>query len=273
LSMTLRKLLLAPFIVFAAPLTTVGSGQAAETFKDCEVCPEMAAIPSGTFQMGDQTGDGFPQELPVHPVTFAQSFSIGVYEVTFDEWDACVADGGCSHEPRDNTFGRGRQPVINVSFSDANEYAAWLSNKTDKTYRLPTEAEWEYAAKAGTSTNYPWGNDVGTGNANCDGCNGDQNRGKKPVGSFEPNAFGLYDTSGNVMEWTTSCLVWEGIDMGYTPVLEMGGDTSGVANCHRILRGGSWNDPPRKVRSANREWHASFAQNGLIGFRVLREGG
>ena len=170
-----------------------------ETFKDCnDGCPEMVVIPAGSFVMGSTEVD---QEKPPHPVTFRQSFAIGKYEVTFAEWEACVRGGGCvgNKTPNDYGWGKGRRPVINVSATDAKEYLTWLSRKTGKSYRLLTEAEWEYAARAGSTSAFPWGNEVGNGNANCHGC-GISNQQSTPVGSFRANGFGLYDMHGNVME-------------------------------------------------------------------------
>ena len=147
------------------------------------------------------------EEGPQHPVTIARPFAVGRYEVTFDEWDACVAEGGCNgYKPSDEGWGRGRRPVINVSWDDAQAYVTWLSKKTGKSYRLLSGAEYEYAMRAGTQTVYPWGDTIGTNNANCHSC-GSQWDAKQtaPVGSFAANGFGLYDMVGNVREWTEDC--------------------------------------------------------------------
>ncbi|MEZ6030154.1 MAG: SUMF1/EgtB/PvdO family nonheme iron enzyme [Hyphomonadaceae bacterium] len=183
------------------------SASTIRTFRDCASCPEMALLPGGSFTMGDIAGKGYAQEKPPHEVMIARPFAIGVYEVTFAEWDACVADGGCDgYRPSDAGWGRDKRPVINVSWYDAKAYTDWLSAKTGKPYRLPSEAEWEFAARAGTSTLFWWGNEVGQGHANCPGC-GSQWDGTQtaPVGSFSPNAFGLYDTAGNALEWVEDC--------------------------------------------------------------------
>lgn len=127
-------------------------------FRDCAECPEMVVVPAGSFEMGSppdeaERGD---HEGPLHEVTL-QNFAIGKHEVTFDEWDACVAAGGCSHDPDDEGWGRGNHPVINVSWEDTQEYVRWLSDRTGETYRLPSESEWEYAARAGTTTRFAFG--------------------------------------------------------------------------------------------------------------------
>ena len=153
----------------------------------------------------DEPGRG-ETEGPQHLVTISRPFAVGKYEVTFDEWSACVGDGGCVRRPRDWGWGRGDRPVIDVSWDDAQQYVRWLGARTGGDYRLLTEAEWEYAARGGTDTAYWWGARVGHGNANCDGC-GSQWDGKEtaPVGQFDPNPFGLYDTVGNVREWVEDC--------------------------------------------------------------------
>ncbi|HXW27910.1 MAG TPA: SUMF1/EgtB/PvdO family nonheme iron enzyme, partial [Xanthobacteraceae bacterium] len=137
--------------------------------RDCEQCPELVLVPSGSFAMG--AANSFPFEGPVHHVAIAKSFYLGRHEVTFDEWDACVEEGGCQYRPDDRGRGRGRRPVTDVDWQDAKIYVAWLSRKTGHTYRLPTESEWEYAARAGTTTAYPWGQAVDVDRANCMGCN------------------------------------------------------------------------------------------------------
>src|SRR5262249_28220608 len=138
-----------------------------DRFLECASCPEMVVIPAGDFMMGSEEDE---DEKPVHKVAIAKPFAIGRFSVTFDEWDGCIAHGGCTHRLVDYSWGRGRQPVIYMNWDDIKEYVAWLSEQTGKTYRLLTEAEWEYAARAGTTTRYPWGEDIGNGNANCDGC-------------------------------------------------------------------------------------------------------
>ncbi len=144
--------------------------QPRSVFRDCKECPEMVVVPAGRFRMGDVNGGGESDEQPVHEVTIAYPFAVGRYEVMFAEWDACAADVGCTHRPGDQGWGRENRPVINVSWDDAQAYVRWLLRETGKPYRLLSEAEWEYVARAGTTTEYPWGDDIGTNEANCGGC-------------------------------------------------------------------------------------------------------
>ncbi len=234
-------------------------------FRDCDQCPEMVVVPAGRFRMGDLSGGGASDERPVHDVTIDYSFAVGKYEVTFAEWDACVAAGGCTHRPDDEGWGRHARPVINVSWNDAQEYVRWLSRETGKTYRLLSEAEWECVARAGTTTEYWWGNEIGTNRANCEGCGSRwDNKRTVPVGSFQPNAFGLYDTAGNVWEWVADC--WNGSYAG----APSDGSAWMSGNCDiRVWRGGSWDGPPRDLRSANRYRKASgYRSDNDGGFRV-----
>ena len=174
----------------------------------------MIVIPAGEFMMGSPaTEEGrYSNEGPQHKVTIAKPFAVSKFDVTFADWDACVSVGGCP-QLGDSSFGRGTRPVINVNWNDAQQYVAWLSKMTGQPYRLLTEAEWEYAARAGATTAYYWGDEIGVGNANCNGC-GSQWDGREtaPVGSFKPNAFGLYDMAGNVVQWVQDCyhsrLLW-----------------------------------------------------------------
>ena len=237
--------------------------------RDCEQCPEMVVVPAGRFRMGGDYSD----EQPVHEVTIAIPFAAGKYEVTFAEWDACVAAGGCTHRPDDEGWGRGSRPVINVSWKDAQEYVSWLSRKTGKTYRLLSEAEWEYVARAGTTTEYWWGNEADHAHANygsdecCEGMAAGKDRWEhtSPVGSFKPNAFGLYDTAGNVYEWVEDC---QNDSYAGAP-----GDgrawTSGSCD-ERVRRGGSWGNTPRVIRSAYRVRDGSGSRGYDSGFRVAR---
>src|SRR6185436_13912074 len=147
-------------------------------------------------------------EGPQHKVTFSRPFAVSKFAVTYEEWDACLAMGGCRARPGDEPWGRGTQPVINVTWDDARQYVGWLSAITGKHYRLLSEAEREYSARAGSTTAYPWGDDIGQGKANCDGCGGQWDKKQTaPVGSFSPNAFGLYDMHGNIWEWAEDCYV------------------------------------------------------------------
>ena len=240
-----------------------------ETFKDCDVCPEMVVIPPGEFVMGspeDEEGRD-EDEGPQHTVRIERTFALGKYEVTFAEWDACVADGGCGgYRPKDRGWGRGDRPVIQVSWNDAKAYLGWLSRKTGMKYRLPSESEWEYAARAGTTTLYYWGDEIGRGNANCDrgGC-GDYYSRTAPAGRFAANAFGVHDMLGNVWEWAEDCSneTYEGAPTD--------GSARRSGECDlRVFRGGSWMFTPRFVRAAYRTWGAAEGRAPHVGFRVAR---
>ena len=193
----------------AAVATAAESGpalQPGEVFQDCAECPEMVGVPPGSFRMGDLNGGGDADEGPARRVDIARPFAIARFETTFAEWDACVAAGGCPPGAGDLGWGREERPAINVSPEDAEAFVDWLSRLAGARYRLPSEAEWEYAARAGSETRYPWGNDIGRNRANCDGCgSGWDDARTAPVGSFPANAFGVHDTAGNVYEWVADC--------------------------------------------------------------------
>lgn len=234
---------------------------AGTSLRDCPQCPEMVVVPAGSFTMGDLNGGGDRDERPRHRVTIPHPFAVGKFEVTFSEWDTCVSAGGCQHRPDDKGWGRGRRPVMNVSWEDAGEYAAWLSRKTGKAYRLATEAEWEYMARAGTTTKHPWGNDKAPSRAKYD----DDSFLKEktvPVGSYRPNAFGVYDTSGNVWEWTQDC--WHKTYIGAPADGSAwidGGDCGS-----RAVRSGPWD-----IRSATRiPVYPNVRGLPWSGFRVVR---
>jgi formylglycine-generating enzyme required for sulfatase activity len=242
-----------------------------DAFRECaNDCPEMIVVPAGEFMMGSPTTEKgrYNNEGPQHKVTISRPFAVSKFDVTFADWDACVSVGGCPKEGRANDagWGRGKQPVIYVSWDDAKAYAAWLSRMTGKTYRLLTEAEWEYAARAGMTTAYFWGDEIGKGNANCDGCGSRwDGRQSSPVGSFKPNAFGLYDMAGNEWQWIEDC---------YHPNYD-GALTDGSAwttgDCsRRVVRGGSWSFSPRSLRSAVRVRSTSGYRNDDLGFRLGR---
>jgi formylglycine-generating enzyme required for sulfatase activity/serine/threonine protein kinase len=250
----------------------------APTFRDCRDCPEMVTIAGGRFLMGTPAAEeGRLEGEPIPHRVSVSSFALGKYPVTFAEWDACVADGGCNgYLPPDLGWGRGNHPVINVSWDHAQRYIKWLNSKVDREgqlaggkanhYRLPSEAEWEYAARAGTATARYWGEAIGSGNANCDGC-GSKWGGKQtaPVGSFSPNGWGLYDMLGNAFQWTADC--WH---PSYA-----GAPTDGTAwatgDCAaRVIRGGSWTLYPRYLRSASRQPYDAGARGSDSGFRVAR---
>lgn len=232
-----------------------------ETFRDCQECPEMVVVPAGSFDMGSNTD----YENPVHRVTI-KPFAIGRYEVTFDEWDRCVDEKGCKFRPDDREWGRGKRPVINVSWLDAKEYVSWLSQKTGKAYRLPSEAEWEYAARGGTNTGYWWGANIGSRQANCRECNSGTSQQTQPVGSYPANAFGLYDTSGNAAEWVEDC--WND---NYRSAPKDGAAWS-TGQCRlRVLRGGAFDSAAKYVRSTARFRYDSDVRYSANGFRVVRD--
>jgi formylglycine-generating enzyme required for sulfatase activity len=242
-----------------------------ESFKDCAAdCPEMVVIPTGSFTMGSTANEvgHKANEEPRHNVTIANPFAVSKFAVTFAEWDACAAGGECASHVSDEGWGRGRQPVINVSWEDAQHYVTWLSRITGKTYRLLTEAEYEYAARAGTQTAYPWGDEIGHSNANCAGC-GDQGdiAQPAPVGSFAPNQFGLHDMVGNVWEWVEDCLHE---DYSGAPPVDGSAWMNGGDCSKRRLRGGSWASVPDEVRSANRSTGRTHERATIISFRVSR---
>ena len=206
---------------------------------------------------------------PIHKVRIDYLLAVGMYPVTFDEWDACVSDGGCGgYRPDDEGWGRGALPVINVSWEDAQNYVKWLSWKTGKGYRLLSESEWEYVARAGTRTRYWWGDEIDRNRANCNECGSRwDNKRTASVGSFSANTFGLYDVHGNVQEWVEDC--WND---SYDGAPEDGSAwVSEDCDCYqRVLRGGSWSYLPRNLRSTSRNRYATGNRNNFNGFRVAR---
>ena len=227
----------------------------------------MVVVTEGEFLMGSPSGEGdrWEDEGPSHRVTIPGPFAVGRYEVTFAEFDACHRDGGCSHAPRDAGWGRGSRPVIHVSWKDAKEYVGWLSETTGRRYRLLSESEWEYAARAGSDSSYHWGEEPGEGHANCSRCGSDwDGKSTSPAGSFAANGFGLFDMLGNVWEWVEDCghRNYEGAPSDGSAWVRRG-------DCRfRMLRGGSWEDPPSRVRSAFRHWEHADTRYDTIGFRV-----
>ncbi len=241
---------------------------AGKVFRDCEDCPEMVVIPAGRFRMGDLNGGGRAEEKPVHAVRIAKRFAMGRYEVTFAEYDRYAQATG-KEKPDDKGWGRGNYPVRNVSWQDAQGYAKWLSQETGQHYRLPSEAEWEYAARAGSTTTYYWGNSPSGRHANADedyyDWPSDGYEYTAPTGSFQPNQFGLYDMSGNVWEWVEDC--WHDNYQG-APVdgsAWVSGGDCGI----RVLRGGSFVEDPAGVRPAIRTG-AAFRETIGGGFRLVR---
>jgi formylglycine-generating enzyme required for sulfatase activity len=245
-----------PFV--AAPSRTTMRGG---VFQDCSNCPPMIEVPVGSFQMGNRGEDS--TEQPVHEVALKSRFAIGIREVTYGEWMACVKDQGCKHAP-ELTSTTDESPMRDVSWADAVQYVAWLKKTTQKPYRLPTEAEWEYAARANSSTRYWWGNDAGLVHANCKGCGGEWNRDAPlKAASYPPNPFGLYDMNGSVWEWVSDC--WHSNYKG-APNDGRSWETPG---CHQhVLRGGSWRDDPKLVSSFSRFYYDADIRYIANGFRV-----
>ena len=224
--------------------------------------PLMVWIPAGNFQMGDICGNGWKNEHPIHKVSLP-AFAIGIYPLTFIEYDR-FAKATNRAKPDDQGWERGNRPVTNISWLDAMAYCIWLSEQTGESYRLPTEAEWEYAARAGTETDYWWGNEMGHNKANCIGSDSPWSGEKtSPVDVFRPNPFGLYDTVGNVWEWT--CSKYED---------EYNGEEQHFFNKtniseKRAIRGGSWHNPPNRARASARSGSGPEYRSYTRGCRIV----
>jgi formylglycine-generating enzyme required for sulfatase activity len=214
----------------------------------------MVVIPAGSFRMGDLQGDGDGDEKPVHAVTIPRPFAVGRYEVTQAEWRAVMGTSP-------SNFKGERNPVERVGWNDAKEFARKLSAMTGKEYRLLSEAEWEYIARAGSSTRYPWGKNISSRQAKLGSRNG-----TVPVGSYAANAFGVFDTVGNAWEWVEDC--WHD---SYGGAPTDGGAWTTGDNCgRRVLRGGSWVSGHRFVRTANRIGNHADFRVSVNGFRIAR---
>jgi formylglycine-generating enzyme required for sulfatase activity len=269
-----------------------------EVFKECDKCPEMIVVPAGSYTMGSPSNEPEREKNEDQVrVTITRPFAVGRFSVTFDEWDQCVADGGCvSKRGRDeglrgqeceiggvcgtilghddNGWGRGLRPVINVSWDNVQTYVAWLSRKTGRTYRLLSDAEREYVTRAGTTTPFWWGSSITPQQANYvgtygpykgGGTKGEYRRQTVPVDTFEPNPWGLYNVHGNVYEWTQDC--WNNSNSGNP------GDGSArtLGDCaSRVLRGGAWIDHPGHLRAAYRMGNGDYQLSFTVGFRVAR---
>jgi len=243
-------------------------------FKDCAGCPQMIVIPAGEFTMGSPSSEQHRGSEAQHRVTLADPFAVSKFEVTFDQWDACLLDGGCGgYRPDDEGWGRGQRPVMNISWENAKAYVAWLGQKTGKPYRLLSESEWEYAARAGTTTPFAYGSSLSAGKANYNGSTDGSDASKAnrpkttPVGGFPANGFGLHDMHGNVSEWVEDC--WhdeysEKSPADGSPWLD--GDCNG-----RVVRGGSWEDYEGDLRSAARTGGAKNDQFYTDGLRVASD--
>jgi formylglycine-generating enzyme required for sulfatase activity len=251
-----------------------------QSFRECPDCPEMVMIPAGSFMMGSPASEPGREskEGPQHPVSI-RGFALGKYPVTYTEWDACVADGGCGgYRARDRGWGRGNRPVTDASWKDAQAYIGWLNGKLGGAvqasvgaagpYRLPSEAEWEYAARAGTTTAYYWGAEFSPGHAACKTCGSQwDNKQTAPVGSFAPNGFGLYDIMG-VNQWVQD--VSPGSSGSYAGAPSDGSAVQGDDYSWRGMRGSHHSSDPKYLRSAFRSsWHPSD-HDTYLGFRIAR---
>ncbi len=240
-------------------------------FRDWEYGPEMVVIPAGEFLMGSADGEGPNRGLPQHEVRIDYRLAVGRYPVTFEEWDCSFEKKGVPHSPKDEGWGRGRRPVIGVSWDDILYYIAWLSGRTAKNYRLLSEAEWEYACRAGTNTEFWWGDDISTDQANyggnhtfMSGTKGEYRQQTVPVDSFEPNPWGLYNMHGNVWEWCEDH--W---NRNYNRAPNEGSAWTGNSDeneSSRVLRGGSWDDSPESLRARYRSWGNRGNRSGIVGF-------
>ncbi|OQW49576.1 SUMF1/EgtB/PvdO family nonheme iron enzyme [Candidatus Raskinella chloraquaticus] len=257
-------------------------GRSENQFRDCEACPLMVMIPEGKFLIGspDAESGHKANEAPRREISIKRKFAIARLEVSFAEWDACVADSGCrSYRPNDYGMGRGNSPVIFVSFFDAIAYAAWMSTKTGATYRLPSEAEWEFAARgciaAGCANDpFGFGGDIGPDLANYNwntAYNGSLRRQPRrqtmavEEGS-KANGFGLLHVHGNVAEWVQDC-----VNGSYDRLPENGAPATSGDCRSRVVRGGNWNDNPRELRSSARAFEEATTRSHLIGFRLARD--
>ncbi len=237
-------------------LVPTGAGPASRSFRDPMTGMDFVLVPGACYDTGGK--DGYPEEVCIDP------YYIGAYEVTYDEYDHF--SGATDREaPDDEGWGRGRRPSINVSVYDALNFAKWLSRRTGAHYRLPTEVEWEHAARAGGDTTYPWGNELDRNKANCDGCGSrwDDDR-TAPVGSFPPNDWGLYDVAGNVGEWT--CFMRDS-----EPDQSFVHCDSIYKTRRRAFRNGGWSDGPESVEISSRVWNVAMRRSDDVGFRLVRE--
>ena len=295
---------------------TSAAAEHAPAFRDCPECPKMVVLPAGTFQMGSPANEAghYDEEGPQRLVT-VRSFAVGSYDVTRGDWKAFVAATGqptvkgCDYSQLPKEYEADASwmdlgfvqddthPVVCVSWVDAHNYVRWLSQKTGHTYRLLTEAEWEYAARGGTTTPYPWGKTASHEDANYGGddhagygvaSGRDQWVGTSPVGAFPPNGFGLYDMHGNAMQWVEDCfsknyagLPTDGSAFVVSAPIQATGYfawMNGTNSCgYRMLRGGCWGDTPEMIRSASRNsapapgWSVETCRSSGLGIRVARE--
>jgi formylglycine-generating enzyme required for sulfatase activity len=246
-----------------------------ESFKECDPCPEMVVVRAGSFTMGSPASEvgRDKDEGPQHVVTISKPFAVGRFPVTFEEWDACVEARGCNgYRPRDEGWGRGRRPVINVSWNDAKLYVEWLSNKTGKNYRLLSEAEREYVTRAGATSPFWWGSSISTQQANYLGnftyrgsAKGENRNQTLAVDTLQPNPWGLYHVHGNVLDWTEDCYHDNYIQAPSDGSAWTSGDCT-----RRVLRGGSWAYVPGNLRAAYRIRASANDRDENYGFRLGR---
>jgi formylglycine-generating enzyme required for sulfatase activity len=266
-----------PHVLKAAAESALKPGQ---MFRECadergqDYCPQMIVVPAGSFVMGSPITekDRDSNEGPQHNVKIARHFAVSKFPVTFAEWDTCVTHGECEYVS-DVQWGRGKRPVIYVTWGQAKQYVAWLSQMTGQHYRLLSEAEYEYSVRAGTQTAFPWGDEIGHNNAHCKDCGSTWGNRTAPVDSYPANRFGLVEMVGNVWEWVEDC--YNPRYKVMTPQGEVSAPTDGSAwtsgDCSfHVVRGGSWVTESKDLRSARRDRTANDGKNFNLGFRVAR---
>lgn len=241
------------------------------TFRDCEDCPEMVVLPTGKFAMGAAATEAARKssELPSHNVTINYVLAVARTEITFTEWDACSTAKACRQNIASN-WPRGQQPAININWNDAVAYTEWLSKITGQPYRLLSEAEWEYAARANSQTAYAWGDNIGINQANCTECGPQSTQstviGPQLVGSYIHNPYSLFDMHGNVQEWVQDCWHdnYQGAPQDGSPWL------TACSEGRRVTRGGAWDSNATALRSAARDRKTWDHVSSNIGFRIAR---
>ncbi|MGI9525438.1 MAG: SUMF1/EgtB/PvdO family nonheme iron enzyme, partial [Hyphomicrobiaceae bacterium] len=260
------------------PINLATAQSRTDLFRDCPSCPEMVRIPAGNFRMGSlNTRFSDRNQRPSRDIIIPKPFAVGRFEVTFDEWESCYSDGGCAaYKPPDEGWGRGKRPVIRINWKDAITYISWLKHRTGEPYRLLSEAEWEYVARSGSTTLFSTGDTITTYQANFDGRRS-YNDGPKGilraqtqlVGSYQPNAFGLYDVHGNVWEWVADCWAnsYEGAPIDGSARLV---PNRGTRCTRRVARGGSFNRGARFARSSARYYLSASLRSREMGMRVAR---
>lgn len=262
----LRRAALAAVVLslMAAAPATAQEAPAGPAFRDCPACPEMVPLPTGRFMMGE---DGLTDAGPPRAVAITRPFAIARTETTWRQYGACVAEGACRGGQDDHGWGRGDRPMINVTIADAEAFAAWLTDRTGARYRLPSEAEWEWAARASTATRYPWGDAMAPGLANCRGCDGPivEHAGTSPAASYPPNPWGLHEMNGSLWELTADC--WT---PGHAADSSQAATVTTPCDDH-VMRGGAWYYVPAQASSAARQRNAAGVWSYVVGFRVVRD--